>query len=193
MRITTWMLTGCISAAMVLATVPAFAQAGHPCAAAPAAAPSDNSSFHQEANGIFQNIEADAQEAVSQADRLQSYELSPDLSWESHAQKLDQLRAEVNAIGDQVCRLEAIRPDLALWQQKTLDRIAPTLQLMADNTEDAITFLNRHQNELWLPAYQKYITNIDNEAGTLSRSAGNAFQYSQATKSYRALKHELGG
>jgi hypothetical protein len=51
-------------------------------------------------------------------------------------------------MGAKLCRLETIRMAVAPWQQAEIDRIATRGGLMADNTEDAIHFLNAHQNGL---------------------------------------------
>jgi len=81
---------------------------------------------------------------------------------------------------------------LAPWQQAEVDRIAGNLQLLADNTQDAILFLGKHQHELWLPPYARYTSNMFTEATALERSASTAVAYANASKDYRHLRHELG-
>jgi len=95
-------------------------------------------------------------------------------------------------MGRKLCRLESIRRVVAPWQQAEIDRIAPTLRLMADNTEDAITFGNGHPGELWLGRYRTYTDSLYDEAQTLSHSVGTAVSYANTSKDYQDLQRELG-
>lgn len=69
--------------------------------------------------------------------------------------------------------------------------MAKTVQLMADNTEDAIVFGNGHQQDLWLPVYRKYADNLYAQARTLVRSADDAVAYARVSKEYRNLKQDM--
>jgi len=95
-------------------------------------------------------------------------------------------------MGKMVPRLEAIRGQVAPWQQGVIDRIAQEVVLMADNTQDAIVFGGGHKGELWSPTYQKYASNLYNEARALTNSVEQAVDYAQVTKEYQTLTHELG-
>src|SRR5579863_562654 len=123
--------------------------------------------FKKEADGIFEDIHADAARAQYHAEQLQSFALSEEMSWESHANELAQVRSAINEMGERLCRLETIRRVVAPWQQRTIDRIAATVRLMADNAQDAITFGNNNQNDLWSPTFRRYTDNLFAEASNL--------------------------
>jgi hypothetical protein len=196
MRIKAILWSTCLSAAMALMTLPAGAAenvvAHHKCVAGPATAASYTWNFRQEADNLFQGIEFDARQAATHSAKLESFEDSPTMTWESHADQLMQVRAKVNDMGAKLCRLETIRQTLAPWQQHTVDRMAKRIVLIADNTGDAIHFLNGHHEELWLPMYRTYVTNLYNQNHALTESAGEAVQYASVRHEFRNLRHDLG-
>jgi hypothetical protein len=190
-RIGELILGGCVSLAMGLFAVPAGAVTVHGCAAGQPTAASYTWNFHQEANNIFAEIQSDARQAVDHAARLQSFQ-DGDLSWQTQADQLNQVKAEVNDMGQKLCRLETIRGVTEPWQQNTIDRIAATMRLMADNAQDAIVFGNAHQNQLWVPTFGAYVNNLYREAETLMRSTGNAVEHAHVLREYHDLRSGLG-
>lgn len=183
-------VSGCICAITVI--VPAACAATRECVAGKPTAASYTWNFRKEADGIFQDIQSDALRARSHADHLDRFVADPDLSWEAHADQLAQLRSEINDIGNRLCRLETIRRVVAPWQQRSIDHIARSVQLMADNTEDAILFLDNNEQILWSPTYQSYVQNLFNEAGDLTASVGNAVEYAKVNTEYHELRHDIG-
>jgi len=180
------------SAALALSASAATAAETRACAAGTPTAASNTWDFKGEANGIFKDIQSDAQAALDHADILQSYADDSELSWQAHADELLPIKEEINDIGARLCRLETIRRVLAPWQQHAVDQIAETARLMADNAQDAILFLNAHHNVLWLPTYQKYVNNLTTEGQSLAHSVGSAVEFASVSKEYRDLRHEMG-
>jgi hypothetical protein len=186
----------CISVLMTASTVPVAAATANECATKcvpgkPTAA-SYLWNFKGEANAIFKDVQADARRALSRADRLQSFTEDPHLDWETHASQLQDLKGDINELGTKLCRLETIRRVLAPWQQREVDEIATALQLMADNAQDAIVFVNDKPDRLWVPAYRNYLSNLYTEADNLAHSAENAVAYANVSKEYRDLQLRLG-
>jgi hypothetical protein len=194
MKLNMLLLSGSVAALMVAFSVPATAAMAKTCECKPgqATAASYTHDFKGEANTIFQAIQDDAVEAQDHADQLVSIAGDSNMSWFSDATQLEALKEEVDDMGTKVCRLETIRSVVAPWQQAEIDRLAVALRLMADNAEDAIVFGGNHQNELWLPTYQKYAQNLYHEASDLSHSASQAVAYANVSKEYRGLRHDLG-
>jgi len=190
MRLRTLLWSGCLSAAMAVAAVPAAAV--HECVAGPPAAASYSWNFKAEANGIFKQIRSAAQDALYHADKLQSFADDRGLDWQTHANQLEDVKSDINDIGAQLCRLETIRRVVAPWQQHTIDQIAADTRLMAGNAQDAILFGNVHQRDLWLAQYQNNLANLDNQARNLEHSVANAVEFPAVSKEYRGLEHKLG-
>jgi hypothetical protein len=192
MKLRTLLMSGCVSAA--LAAFPAMA-AISPARGCPVAKPTPASytwNFQKETDGIFQDIQSDAQQVYTHAANLQAIAEAQELSWFSNGDQLDQIASLVNDMGRQMCRLETIRRVDTPWQQRTIDSIATTLHLMADNTTDAIQFLNHNQQELWLPTYQRYVNDLYQQAESLTQSVDHAVKYSKVQTQYQDLRKDLG-
>ena len=192
MKLGTLFVSGCVSA--VLTAFPAMA-AISPTRGCPVGKPTPASytwDFQKETDGIFQDIQSDAQQALAHAANLQSFAESHELSWLSNADQLNQMASLVDDMGQKLCRLEAIRRVDTPWQQKTIDGIATTLRLMADNTTDAILFGNQNQQELWLPTYQKYVNNLYEQTQSLTQSVDHAVRYARVQTQYQDLRKDLG-
>jgi hypothetical protein len=192
MKLRTLFWSTCIFAAMAASTVPAAAAAAHECVPGKVTAASYTWDFKGEANTILKDVQAEAQQALNHADRLQALARDNNVDWEIHAGHLSGLRSEINDIGDKLCRLETIRRVLAPWQQRVVDQVATTTRLLADNAQDAIVFGNDNREGLWLASYQRCVNNLYNEAKSLTRSVGNAVEFAGVSKEYRDLGHNMG-
>lgn len=192
MTLRTLMVSTCALAATVALVGPGMAAAAHECVPGSPTAASYTFDFMSEANTIFQDLETLARQTRYDADQLVTYNRGHEGDWEVQADQLNILKQEVNDMGTKLCRLESIRRVLAPWQQAEVDRIAGEVQLMADNTQDAIAYLNGHERELWAPAYQNYENNLYNEAGSLAESLTQAVTYAGVSKEYQDLRHKLG-
>ena len=191
MQLRILLVSSLVSVATALAAPVSTAKV-HQCVPGNPTAASYTWDFKGEANTIFQQIQADAQQALDHADELQSLGDNQQLSWDTHVEQLDALKQKVNDMSERLCRLEMIRRVTAPWQRAEIDRIANTVRLMVDNTQDAITFGAAHQNALWVPTYQRYADNLYNESLALTRSVDNAVAYARTAKEYRSLRQELG-
>jgi len=183
--------TICLSAAVALLPAVALAGTVRECAAGRVTPASYTWNFRQEANHIFAHTQSEALRARSHAVQLKAFDLNADLDWRAYGDQLSQLKSAVNQMSPDVCRLETIRRVLAPWQQHSVDRIAATLTSLASNTEDAITFLNAHQETLWAPTFERYVGNIETEAETLAQATNNTVEYAKVGHEYRQLKRDL--
>jgi hypothetical protein len=150
--------------------------------------------FKAEANQIFQYIKVQAQDAKYDADQLAV--LNPDgpdqMSWRNDIDQLNHVRGDLNRIESKICRLETIRRVVDPEQQRTIDQIAVSARLMADNLQDAYTFGNAHSHELWTPAFQKNLKNLYSEASTMTHSVDQAVQYAKLSKEDREVARKIG-
>src|SRR5215469_14824806 len=164
----------------------------HECVPGSPTAASYTWDFKAEANSIFQDLETLARQTRDDADQFQTYSRDQAVSWEIQSDQLNILKHEVNDMGTRLCRLETIRRVLEPWQQTEVDRIAQEVQLMADNTQDAIVYLGGHEQDLWAPTYQKYANNLYKEAAALTQSLNDAVTYASVSTEYQDLRHKLG-
>ena len=198
MKLRTMLWAGCLSAAMTVSVVPGTAAMKTTCAAGCACMPgeptaaSNTWNFKDEANRLFKDVQADAQNALYHADKLQSFGDSQDLAWAAHADQLSPLKRDINEMGTRICRLETIRRVTDPWQQREIDRLSAEARLMAYNAQHAIQFGNTHAKTLWLPTYRGDVNNLYNEAKALTRSVNDAVEYASVSKEYRGLSHDMG-
>lgn len=191
MKASQFVLSGCVIA---LAVAPVASAAAPECAVAKPDAASYTWNFRQEADNIFAGIRSDAARAKSDAARLQRVVSGPDaVSWVSDSGELERIRAKVNDMGRDLCRLESIRSAVAPWQQKTIDQVDFDLKLLADNTQDAITFGNTHRRSLWVPGFGRTVDNMYTEARGLAQCVGNAVKYAHVERQYRVLRKDVNG
>ena len=164
-------LIGFLSAAMAL---PATASPAGNCGSEGQSAAAYPGDFSQQPNTLLRKIGFDADRVMDHAVTLKNFKGQHDIGWFANADELSRLRAEINDMGAKLCRLEAVRGAVAPRQRKAIDRVATTAQLMADNADAAIAFANSHRDDLWNPAYVKYVHNLYGEANQLMKVTGRA-------------------
>jgi hypothetical protein len=131
--------------------------------------PSNTRNCSREASVLLRDIRDDALRASHEAVVLQIVAQNPDESWASRAYALSSIQAEVDDMGKRLYRLQAMEPAIEPWQQDAVKQIAPLVRYMADNTDDAIHYLNSHQESFWGPPYRTYAGNLYTEAALLQR------------------------
>jgi uncharacterized protein YoxC len=177
----------------VLAVFPsaALALAPRACVAGPPTAASYTWNFQKEADGLLQGLQNQAQQVQRHAATLRTFARTNDVDWQAHSDQLRQVKTEIDDMGKKLCRLTTIRRVLAPWQQQAVDRIGPQVRLAADNAEDAINFMNSHEETLWEPTYRMYVRNLYNEAHQVSNTVDHFQEYARAQHEYRVLAKDL--
>jgi len=184
--------TGCLLAAIAVTPVFSMGASMRSCASAPVTKEYYSWNFPREASSILKEVRGDALQAESHADQLRSYDLNQDLDWQAHSAQLTQLKAEVNDIGAKLCRLETIRSAASPWEQQATDRTAVLAREMANNTEQAINYMNSNHLNLWSPTYEQYATNLYHESSRLSQTIGNFEKLAKLNREERDLHTALG-
>ncbi len=105
---------------------------------------------------VLSQAETNARLVADDADQLQSYTHNR-LSWQSHAQQLEKMKAHVNDLIADVNQLKSLRAEGSPWQQEAIDQVDPLLQAMADHLSATIQHLNEHQSQVHMKPYQDYV------------------------------------
>jgi hypothetical protein len=193
MGIKQWLETGAVIGAMVLAPATSMAmQRRASCTAGPATPESYTWNFSREASGLLNDMRADANQVANQAAQLENFSRNPEVDWQLDADYLVQIKQEVNDMGKRLCRLETIKRVTAPWEQDAIRRTAPLVQYMADNTEDAINYVNAHENQLWTPPYRVYAQNLDTEAHTLAHRINNQEEVAHLNQQLARVENNAG-
>lgn len=127
------------------------------------AAPQQELSVHidaeEAANAELKELGSLSAQLDNDADQLNSLILSG-LHWQTHSSHLNQIKADVNQMGDRLEALQAMRSFAAPWQQEAIDSIIPMALEVADRTTAAITHLNENHQFLWAPEYVDHLRTI---------------------------------
>lgn len=171
MTLTRLAVSACVSAAMAALPATAASRAAQECPAdTPAAA----------SYSTLRNVQYHALRARYDAEELKSIAFDTDVSWHRHADELLQLKYEIDSMGQSLCGLQTVGRAVAPSEGRSIRHMVTELRLMADNAQDAIVFLNGHQQDLWMPVYRKYVNNLYSQAHNLTISVGHAIEYAGA-------------
>lgn len=137
---------------------------------------------------------AEAKEQAAQlsmdADDMESLTRS-NASWQTHAEKLNEIRDHVNAMGRLVPKLLESRDSASLWQQQAIDRMVPLLKELAANTTAAINHLNQNKERPTTGSYTAYLQENSETARQLSDMISSFWRYGQTRSKLENLEQKL--
>ena len=122
------------------------------------------------ASNLLRQVQIDALSVRDNADQLRLRVFEND--WESDGGLLDRVRDRVNEMDKLLSQLRENQAEAPPWQQKEIERIAPSVVNLTDTTQEAIVSLNNNQGRL-------YFSNLPGLAGDI---------YSQARQIVRATQ-----
>ena len=192
MKLRTLLWGGAVSCALAVFAVPAVAGVARECEVGKPAAQMSGADYRTEANCIFRHVEGDADLVQDHVSTLQSFVLDPNMSWQSHAGELEDLKYALNDMQSKIGQLEGICSEVAPWQRNAIDEIAKDGLLLVDNAQDAILWINAGHKLLEVPPYRDYIHNLFTEAQKAKKTASEAVRFANVSHEYRTLGHELG-
>lgn len=117
-------------------------------------------SFGAEANNFLKEVKSLSRKLKTDASTLESYKWQTQLHWQTHAHQLNLTREHINKIGEHLDRLQAIKSEVAPWQQRAIEQIVPVAANVAAHTEAAIQHLTENRTYLFAPVYADHLTSI---------------------------------
>jgi hypothetical protein len=122
-----------------------------------ASAGETSSGSSEEVTQLLSQIKTEAIALRDDTDVLASWTRSKQVSWESHAGKLDEIKEHVNQAGELLDKLNKARDGGASqWQHQAIDRVYPLLKELADNTEATMSHFKDNKSTIHLSAYGDY-------------------------------------
>ncbi len=148
--------------------------------------------FHAEdaVNAELKELRGLTGQLNNDADQLNSLVLSG-LHWETHALRLNQVRDQVNRIGDRLEALQAMRSCAEPWQREAIDSIVPIAVEVADRTTAAITHLNENRQYLWAPEYVDHLRAIADCVDEMHGLLDNHLKIAEARDKIQTLQDRL--
>jgi hypothetical protein len=123
---------------------------------------------------------------------LESYMRQPSLSWQTHAAEITRMKEDINAAAKTVTKLVDAKGKAEPWQVTAIDRILPYMREIADDTTNAIEYLNKNQAKpLIVGAYKDYIEANSDTSQELASLIANFVDYGNHKNRYESLKKTL--
>jgi hypothetical protein len=112
------------------------------------------------------------------------------VSWESHAVAINQIKDHINALGRQEAKLKEARSSGSPWQQTAIDRITPFLDELTGYTYAVIEHINGQTKHT--PAeYKDYLEANADYATDLAAMIGNFVDFGNAKDRLERLGDKL--
>jgi hypothetical protein len=112
------------------------------------------------------------------------------VSWESHAVAISQIREHVNALGRQVAKLKEARANASPWQKSAIDRINPYLDELGGYTAAVIEHVSgtkRHTPD----EYNDYLEANADYATDLAAMISDFVNYGKTKQRIERLSNKL--
>lgn len=154
-------------------------------------APTYNWAYAEEASGLLKQIRSLSIQLTEDTHFLELASQRNQLDWRNHAWRLNQIRGDVNTMGENLQRLEEIQNMIAPWQQKAVERIAPNAVALAAHTEEAIAHLNARQSNMWAAPYTDHVSTMSEHAQEIRSSVGAFLDYAKTSGRLKAIERRI--
>jgi DNA repair exonuclease SbcCD ATPase subunit len=131
-----------------------------------------------------------AAQLAKDADETQSL-IHSDVSWQTHAEALDRIKGDVNSMARVVDKLKETRASGSQLQEQAVDRVMPLLKQLAQNTTDAINYLNQNRTRPLSDPYTEYLQENADTAHELASTVSSLFEYEKSMTKIAQLKDKL--
>jgi hypothetical protein len=112
------------------------------------------------------------------------------VSWESHAAAINQIKDHINALGRQAAKLKDARGTASPWQKTAIDRIEPFLEELTNYTYAIIEHLNGEEKHT-LAEYQDYLEANADYSADLAAMIGDFVDYGKTRQRLESLGTKL--
>jgi hypothetical protein len=113
------------------------------------------------------------------------------VSWESHAVAINQIKDHVNALQNQEVKLKGARSAALPWQKTAIDRIVPYLDELEAYTSAVIERINDQPNRLFTDDYKDFLEANADYATDLAAMIGDFVDYGKTRDRLQRLGTKL--
>jgi len=138
---------------------------------APSLCHCEDVNYQAEVSQLLREVHSNSIRLSSDADVLNTYARSS-ISREGHGKQVTLVKEHINAIGQRLERLQAIRHVAAPWQQQAIDSVMPIAVNLAAHTEAAILHLNEAGRPVWAPDYTDLLHAISERSNSMKDAVG---------------------
>jgi hypothetical protein len=144
-----------------------------------------------EAARILKDVEEQAYEVTDHAGTLQMASGIAASSQQFHASELEAIKEDVNAMGKEMQRLQALRQSEAPWEQGTVARVLPLLKQVAATTDQEIRYVNDHPQKLALPEYRNMTKKLYDQSTALWKALHDSIKLANLREREMRLRKDL--
>lgn len=113
------------------------------------------------------------------------------VSWETHAVTINQIRDHVNALEKHEAVLKDARGAASPWQKTAIDRIVPYLDELEGYTSAIIERINDQPKRLFTPEYKDYLEANADYATDLAAMIADFVDYGKTKERLESLSKKL--
>lgn len=124
------------------------------------------------------------------ADEMEALTRS-DVSWQSHAAMLENVKDHINHLGRTIEKLNAMRDSASDWQRQAIDRSIPLMRDLAANTTAAINHLNENKLRPTSGNYTEYLKENAETSHELSDMISGFVRYGETREKLDKLEQRL--
>ena len=129
-----------------------------------------------------------ASQMREQADILNSFTPSKQLSWQSHTAKLHALKDHVNEMGQSLRELEAMKAMASPTQALAIEHARPHLESVARNLTEAIELVNENRRNVHWSDYGEAVSDVYSHAHALHTKLDAILDYERAQARMESLE-----
>ena len=133
---------------------------------------------------LLKDLQIVTSELHRDAETLGTFATRPQMSWQSHASYLTDVRDQINEAGQVLKQLQDMLHKVEPWQQEAFNRIHPVALQLAGHTEAAIQHLNENQNLRFVQEYTERLTAIADHALEMKNTLDNFVGYGATRPSW---------
>ena len=113
------------------------------------------------------------------------------VSWETHAAAINQIKDHINALEKQEAKLKDARAEAAPWQRTAIDRIMPYLDELEGYTFAVIGRINDQPKRLFTDEYKDFLAANADYATDLAAMIGDFVDYGKTRDRLERLGNKL--
>jgi hypothetical protein len=145
----------------------------------------------KEIHELLTQVKAEAKALEHDAELVAQWARSKQMSPQSHAVQLNEMKDHVNQAGKLLENMTKAREGASAWQQAAIDRIYPLLKELADNTEATINHFNDNKSQIQSSGYQDYTKASYDLAEELAALIGDYVDYGDHEAEYHRLQDKM--
>jgi uncharacterized phage infection (PIP) family protein YhgE len=146
----------------------------------------------KEVSDLLSQVKTEAIQLKTDAADMESFTLSPNLNWQSHAAKITEIKEHVNKAGDTLSKLNQARNTASDWQRTAIDRVDPILRELAANTTSIIDHLTKEQGRLLNTQEHKDYLKTNAELATkMAEVVSDFVTYGETKAKFEELSRKL--